>query len=66
MSHWIGNIKEIGNPHVLTPEMTGDYELEDVRKHWGLEEPDIEWFNVLRTKDDNTTPKTQEQTVQNG
>ena len=39
-------IKEVCNPVLLTPELVGDYELEDVRKHFGLDEQDVEWYTI--------------------
>lgn len=46
MRHWKVVIKEVGNSVLLTPELVGDYELEDVRKHFGLDEQDVEWFTI--------------------
>ena len=46
MRHWKVVIKEVCNPVLLTPELVGDYELEDVRKHFGLDEQDVEWYTI--------------------
>lgn len=46
MRHWKVTIKEVGNPRLLTPELVGDYELEDVRKHFGLDDRDVEWYTI--------------------
>jgi hypothetical protein len=40
-------IKERGNEHLLTPTYTGENVTRDVLvKHWGLNEPDVEWFKL--------------------
>lgn len=46
MRHWKVVIKEVCNSVLLTPELVGDYELEDVRKHFGLDERDVEWYTI--------------------
>lgn len=37
---WKVTMKEVGG-EVLTPELHGPYDLEDVKKHFGLEENDV-------------------------
>jgi hypothetical protein len=46
MRHWKVTIKEVGCPRLLTPELEGDYELEDVRQYFGLDKPDVEWYQI--------------------
>lgn len=49
--NWKVTIKEVGGD-VLTPELHGPYDLEDVKKHFGLEEPDVEWYSIEEIKNE--------------
>lgn len=53
MRKWKCTIKEKGNEHLLTPELWGDdYTDENTCvKHWGLNEPDIEWYMLEEITD---------------
>ena len=53
MRIWRCTIKEKGNDHLLTPELWGDdYTNEETCvKHWGLNEPDIEWYKLEEITD---------------
>ena len=48
---WKVTMKEVGG-EVLTPEIHGPYDLEDVKKHFGLEENDVLWYNIEEIKDE--------------
>lgn len=50
---YIAEIKEVGNPRVLTPSLSISYEMtkEQLVKFWGLNEPDVEWFNLFKVVD---------------
>ena len=50
MRHWKCTIKEVGNNHLLTPELTGDYDEKYCVKFWGLNEPDVEWYKLEEVK----------------
>jgi hypothetical protein len=39
-------IKEVNNNHVLHTSITTDQDLDYVRNHFGLEEPDVEWYII--------------------
>ena len=56
MRRWRCTIKEVGNDHLLTPELWGDdYTDENACvKHWGLKESDVEWYKLeeITNKDD--------------
>ena len=32
--------------HTITSELHGPYNREDVIKHYGLDEPDVEWYKI--------------------
>ena len=46
MRHWKCTIKEVNNPHLLKPELTGDYDEEGCVKFWGLKNSDVEWYKL--------------------
>lgn len=47
MNPYLAEIKEVGNPTVLTPSITCDgMTKEELIKFWGLTEPDVEWFRL--------------------
>lgn len=46
MKGWRARIKEVGNPHLLTPELYGDFDEEYAIKFWGLNQPDVEWYKL--------------------
>lgn len=39
-------IKEKGNDTILTPEHWGYVTEEDCVKFWGLNNPDVEWYEI--------------------
>ena len=50
---WEAKIKEAGRPGVLTPTYTGDdseVTREFLIKFWGLNEPDVESYELKRIK----------------
>jgi hypothetical protein len=50
---WEAKIKEAGRPGVLTPTYTGDdseVNREFLIKFWGLNEPDVESYELKRIK----------------
>lgn len=51
---WKVTIKEVGRELPIHTEMHGLYDLDDVREHFGLTEPDVEWYNIEEIK-----PKTE-------
>ena len=56
MKKYMAEIKEVGNPSVLTPSLTislSYYEMsrDELVKFWGLNEPDVEWFRVYKIVD---------------
>lgn len=54
MKTYITEIKEVGNPSVLTPSVTCDgMTKEGLIEFWGLTEPDVEWFRLYEIVDGN-------------
>ena len=54
MKTYITEIKEVGNPAVLTPSVTCDgMTKEGLIEFWGLTEPDVEWFRLYEIVDGN-------------
>lgn len=51
MKHWEARIKERCNPHIVTPSYYGDVDREYLIKFWGLNEPDIEWYELKLVED---------------
>lgn len=49
--NWKVTMKEVGGD-VLTPELHGPYDLEDVKKQFGLEEPDVDWYTINEIKNE--------------
>ena len=47
--HWKVSIKET-SVAVLHTEMHGPFDLEDVRAHFGCEEPDVIWYTIEEIK----------------
>ncbi len=52
----MAEIKEVGNPSVLTPTLSiplSYYEMsrDDLVKFWGLDKPDVEWFRIYKIVD---------------
>ena len=53
MKKYIAEIKEVGNPSILTPSLTCDgMSVEGLIKFWGLNEPDVEWYRLYQIVDD--------------
>ena len=47
MKTYIAEIKEVGNPTILTPIITCDgMTKEELIEFWGLNGPDVDWFNT--------------------
>lgn len=47
MKKYIAEIKEVGNPSVLTPSLTCEGMTEEgLVRFWGLEKPDVEWYRL--------------------
>ena len=44
--HWKVTIKEKNNPNLLTPEMIGNYDENDVIAFLGLQNEDVEWYRL--------------------
>ena len=44
--HWRATIKEVGNDHILTPELWGYYDLQQAKRFFGLDEADVEWYKI--------------------
>lgn len=57
MVTWKATIKEVGNPHILTPTylISNDEESFLDRQYfidfWGLEEDDVEWYKLERIEE---------------
>ena len=51
MRHWVCEIKEVGNPQTVKPELFGDYDEKDCVRWWGLKNPDVEWYKLMEVKD---------------
>lgn len=57
MKHYVAEIKEVMNDTILRPVLWCDEKTpEELIKHWGLKEPDIEWFRVYE-EDENGNKK---------
>lgn len=48
---WKVTMKEVGG-EVLTPELHGPFDIDDVKDHFGLEEPDVEWYSIEEIKNE--------------
>ena len=49
MITYIAEIKEVGNPTVLTPTLTCDgMTVEGLIRFWGLDEEDVEWYKLYQ------------------
>lgn len=46
MKTWKARIKEYGNDHILTPSVTGEVDRDYVIKWFGLDQPDVEWYEL--------------------
>lgn len=44
--HWKIRLKERGADHVLTPEYIGYHDREEVIEFFGLENPEVEWYEI--------------------
>ena len=52
MKTYLAEIKELGNPTVLTPFITCDGMTKDeLIEFWGLNGPDVDWFRLYRVED---------------
>ncbi len=40
-------IKEKDNPNLLHPSYTGDVDIMFIKEFFGLNEPDVEWYNIV-------------------
>lgn len=58
MKHYSAKIKEVLNEHVLTPSYHGHImSVEQLINLWGLNEPDIEWYELYETLENGKTIK---------
>lgn len=47
MKKYMAEIKEVGNPSVLTPSITCEgMTVEGLIGFWGLDEEDVEWYRL--------------------
>ncbi len=44
--HWKIRLKERTTGHILTPEYIGYHNREEVIEFFGLENPDVEWYEI--------------------
>lgn len=44
--HWKIRLKERTAGHILTPKYIGYSDREEVIKFFGLENPDVEWYEI--------------------
>ena len=52
MYTYIAEIKEVGNPTILTPSLTCEgMTVEGLISFWGLDEPDVEWYKLYQIVD---------------
>ena len=52
MITYLAEIKEVGNPTILTPTITCDGMTNDeLIEFWGLNRPDVDWFRPYRVVD---------------
>ena len=52
MTTYIAEIKEVGNPTILTPSLTCEgMTVEGLVRFWGLNETDVEWFRLYQIVD---------------
>lgn len=47
---WKVTIKEVFSELPIHTELHGHFDLEDVKDHFGLEEPDVDWYNIEEIK----------------
>ena len=54
MITYLAEIKEVGNPTILTPTITCDgMTKEELIEFWGLNGPDVDWFKLYESIDDH-------------
>ena len=46
MRHWRVTVKKVGSNELINHELNGEYELHEVRQHFGLDEQGIEWYTI--------------------
>ena len=52
MYTYVAEIKEVGNPTILTPSLTCEgMTVEGLISFWGLDEPDVEWYKLYQIVD---------------
>lgn len=49
---WRVKMKEKGNDTILTPEVWGEKTKEDVIAFFGLENEDVEWYQIIDLDDE--------------
>ena len=49
---WKVTIKEVFSELPIHTELHGPFDLEDVKDHFGLEEPDVDWYNIEEIKNE--------------
>lgn len=50
MGRWKITVKKVAEPLPVVTEMEGDHALEDIRRDFGLEYNDVEWFTTEKVK----------------
>ena len=52
MKHWKATIKERNKNGLLTPSYIGNVTKEFLIDFWGLNEPDVEWYEIHEIKEE--------------
>lgn len=55
--HFKIRAKERTTGQIVTPEFIGYKSQNEVIEFFGLEEPDIEWYEITEVSQEETTPK---------
>ena len=50
MKVWKVRIKEVGTDNVLTPCLVGDFDRDYVIRWFGLDLPDVEWYELTEVE----------------
>ena len=51
MKHYNVRIKEVDNPSIIHTSISTEGDMAYVRTHFGLEDPDVEWYTIDKVKD---------------
>lgn len=49
---WRVTVKKVARELPIHTELYGPWELDEVRDHFGLEEPDVEWYSIEEIKNE--------------